>query len=547
MAGNILGTLLLNIVTKSNTSGLDKTDRALRKVNRSARTTAGGMGFLGKLSGGIFGGIGFSQISSWFMSYLQFEKNLGSIHSRFYAITKDTKLANEEFEYARRISKETATNLMDVADSYSIFYASASRALGKQGAKEVYENWTKVARVLHVSGEQYKSIMYAQREMSSKGKLYAQDLLIQMGTHVPDVRDLAQKAIQNLGIKGVDTIAKFQKYTEKNPSTDVMGKFMLEMSREAKRRFASDEALKNALKMPDALATRIEIILQDFLIDFSEKGGGVFIVKALKGVTNFLSSINYEKLAAVLGQMMKTVGQIFEFMPVLLHALEKIAAILIFFNTVKFVGGFLKGFNSFGRTKVPFVDRAIWGLLSTNSKASTKIADILLKFTGGKNLVSSFAGVFSSVAGRLTGILGAILLIKDVVYWARNKFIDSKTKEMFQSGQFLNTGFSNEEIKRLMHLANTSGVKSEGQLYDFLVAHGARDVAQYFSYHDNGGVKVYVFKDDFDEQGFGDMMGKVKARTFIKGSSTYFEKPTIVEKFFTKSKVGKQDIWTKLD
>ena len=314
MAGSVLGTLLLNIVTHSDTSGLNKTDRALRRTQNSVNHMARDMRFLSKLSKAFLGFVGIRSIGDMAMGYLNFEKQLGAIHSRFYAITNDTKLANAEFEYARKISHETAMSLMDVADSYSIFYSSASRTLGAQGAKEVYENWTKVARVLHVSGEQYKSIMYAQREMSSKGRLYAQDLLIQMGTHVPDIKNIATTAIKKLGISGVNTIEDFQKYTKSRKGDDIMGRFLLEMSREAKRRYATDEALRNALEQPDALVNRLQIIGQDFLIGFSKAGGQVMIVKILESITDALTKIDYDKLTATLGTFARNATNFFVFM-----------------------------------------------------------------------------------------------------------------------------------------------------------------------------------------------------------------------------------------
>jgi hypothetical protein len=496
MAGNILGTLLLNIVAKSNTSGLDKTDRALRKVNRSARTTAGGMGFLSRLSGGIFGGINFSQISSWFMSYLQFEKNLGSIHSRFYAITKDTKLANEEFEYARRISKETATNLMDVADSYSIFYASASRALGKQGAKEVYENWTKVARVLHVSGEQYKSIMYAQREMSSKGKLYAQDLLIQMGTHVPDVRDLALKAIQNLGIKGVDTIAKFQKYTEKNPSTDIMGKFMLEMSREAKRRFASDEALKNALKMPDALATRIEIILQDFLIEFSEKGGGVAIVKILQGIANALLKIDYEKLATTLGNMAKTLSNIFDYLPKILTVLRDIAISIAVLTIFSKIGKAWAWFNTAGGLLRGGIFGGIIKAFGFKEALSWAIKELAAKLFLGTTFKAALAAGVNAipVIGQILSVLLTIWTVVDIIRAIMPRKEKENVAEMLAKAgikpeTLYNTAKKLDEDKKMYGGSNL-------ELRRHAAGYLGNDIGNRFTYNDKGQI-VIQFNGNF--------------------------------------------------
>ena len=53
MAGSNLGTLLLNIVTRSDTSGLNKTDNALRKTQNSIKSMSKDMGFLSKFAKGF--------------------------------------------------------------------------------------------------------------------------------------------------------------------------------------------------------------------------------------------------------------------------------------------------------------------------------------------------------------------------------------------------------------------------------------------------------------------------------------------------------------
>ena len=58
------------------------------------------------------------------MGYVQFEKDLGAIHSRFYALTQDHKQASEEFDYIRNVAKDTAMDIKKTADSYYILHIS---------------------------------------------------------------------------------------------------------------------------------------------------------------------------------------------------------------------------------------------------------------------------------------------------------------------------------------------------------------------------------------------------------------------------------------
>lgn len=489
MAGNILGSLLLNIVTKSDDSGLRKTDRSLRKIGTTAKTVAKNTSLLGSLSKKFMGGFNISNIGNLFNSYLQFERNLGAIQSRFYAITKDVNLANKEFEFTRKISKEVAMSITDVADSYSIFFASASRALGVDSAKEVYENWTKVARVLHVSGEQYKSIMYAQREMSSKGQLYAQDLLIQMGTHVPDIRDIAQTAIRNLNISGVKSIKDFQEYTKSSPSTDIMGKFMLEMSREAKRRFASDEALRNALKQPDALMERIKIIGQDFLINFSKKGGTVLVVKILESIVTFLSNINYDEITTALGGTFKTMGKVADIltenMPLVVSLLTIIAKAVGLFYVIKGFRFLKNAFFAFKQGKL-----LPWLALKAGFG---RTAEGIIK----KGFLATFKQVgLKTILGKLLGLLGGPIVagltflpdIWNIIKWIANHG-PWKPKNLIDRFGLL--GLTPEQAQSIITAVKSKGVTSQEDLDRKLMWYkGGEKLVGQLTYHDDSEINI---------------------------------------------------------
>ena len=107
MAG-FLNSLLIAISTKGDISGLQKTDKAVQKTTKSLQGMARSTGLLTGLSQKLFGGINLHSFVNMGKSYLQFEKDLGAMKSRFYAITKDEAKANEEFEYIRQLATDTA-------------------------------------------------------------------------------------------------------------------------------------------------------------------------------------------------------------------------------------------------------------------------------------------------------------------------------------------------------------------------------------------------------------------------------------------------------
>lgn len=334
MANSVLASLLLNIVAKSDVSGLNKTTKSLKNMGTQANKTSS---LLKAMSTKLFGGFNISNAIDMGRKYLEFEKDLGAMQSRFFAITGDQKKAREEFDYIRKVATDSALDIKSTADSYSIFYSAVAKSMGSGGARQIFKDWTDVSRVLHLSDYQFERVTYALREMASKGAIYSQDLRMQIGTHVPNAMGLAEKAVNDLGITGTDWFEKFQKQAKGNQK--LINEFIKNFSKYAKMQFATPEALKNALRQPDALAKMIPNIGYNFMVEFSRKGGNEAIVKVLESVKDALLKIDYAKLAEVLGSIAKGIGKIFELLPQILSILKDIAmsvAIMYILKSFKF-------------------------------------------------------------------------------------------------------------------------------------------------------------------------------------------------------------------
>lgn len=406
--------MFIKIATGADVSGLNKTDAGIKKLGKTAQAVSKQTSMLGALTGKIFGGINFDMVRQGFMNYLQFEKDLGAMKSRFFAITHDEKLASEEFKYISKVAIDTANDIKSVTDSYSIFYASARRSLGQEGARGVFEAWTKIGRVLHLDSEAFGRVTYALREMSSKGQLYSQDLKMQLGTHVPDAVDIASTAIQNLGIAGVDTVEKFQELTKKNPKSGLMAKFLIEFSKEAEKRFASPEALAKALRQPDALAQMIPNMFWQFMTKFSEAGGNEVIVNILTMTFDILNAVPWDAIAKATGTMAKYLSQ---HLPQILSLLKDIAISVAIFYTFGKVLGLIRGISTFVRVftgfskGAPFVMRVFYSL----GRAIPKLGAFLF----GQGLKSSLKGVFGALLG-VTGPLGwiftALMFLPEIIH-----------------------------------------------------------------------------------------------------------------------------------
>ena len=448
MASNILGSLLLLIKTKGDTSGLDKTDKAIKKTTTSLRKMSKSTGMLGSLSNKLFRGFNLSNLWNGAMGYVQFEKDLGAIHSRFYALTKDHKQASEEFDYIRNVAKDTAMDIKKTADSYSIFYSATRKTLGKEGARGVFEDWTRVGRVLHLSEYQFERVTYALREMASKGAIYSQDLRMQIGTHVPNAMGLAQKATEQMGITGTDWFEKLQKMAKGN--TKVTTEFVKLFSKEARKAYGGEEAFREAMKQPDALVQTIKNAAFEVGYSFSKAGGGYMVVKILEGIRDTIAKIPFDKITKVLGVIAKTVGDIFSYLPkifnilsiiamnvAVFYAFRNIVKGLVFFKTLKRLMNILS--LRFG--KIGVLEHMFWAS-SFKDGVKNAISKALTGF-GFKTLTRLGLNTIPVIGQILFGIMtivDIILLIKNLLpHKDKNKLPEGMLTEKVSVDNVLST------------------------------------------------------------------------------------------------------------
>lgn len=449
MANNVIASLLLGITAKSDVSGLDKTTSSLKKMGTQASKTGG---LLQKMSSKLLGGFNLNNILNWGSKYLQLEKDLGAMQSRFYAITGDQSKAREEFEYVRKLATDTSNDIKATADNYSIFYAATQKSMGTDSARQVFKDWTEVGRVLHLNTYQFERVTYALREMASKGAIYSQDLRMQIGTHVPNAMGLAEKAVNDLGITGTDWFDKFQKKAKGNQA--LINEFIKGFSRYANMEFASPQALKEALKQPDALANAIKNIGMNFMIEFSRKGGSEMVVKILTAIKDTLLKIDYEKLSAHLGDIAKTVGKIAEQLPLIVQLLRDIGITLALgwgfgklFKGISSIGRFIKfgsGVAQKGMLMPWLMRKAGLGIFTRG----------LFKAGLGVGLRAVLPKILTSAVGGPLGIaIGILWSIWDVVnWWRKDKDKDKEKKNIEWSTYLSELGQSGSNVINAMKL-----------------------------------------------------------------------------------------------
>ena len=304
-------------------------------LNKQMKSTYDGLFSLKNLFSTFIGYDVYSGLKQFGMSLVNATREMGAMKSRFYAITASQEKANEQLQWAFKLAERTAMPMKSIADSYSIFYAATAKGLGDSGAQQVFQDWTEVSRVLHMSEYQFERVTYALREMASKGVVYSQDLRMQIGTHVPNAIGLAQKAVNDLGITGSDWFEKFQKQSKGNQK--MINQFLLLFSKYAKEQFADPKALAEAMKQPDAQILRLRNQWDKLRYAIADAGFSEDLAKNLTRLNDTLDKI--VEHADKFYKILKLIAQIFLL----------ITGIKLFARMYKWLRGVGRMFRRFGK------------------------------------------------------------------------------------------------------------------------------------------------------------------------------------------------------
>lgn len=369
-----------------------------QKLNKQMKQTQQSLFSVKNLFRSFVGYDIYSGLKQFGKGLIDSSKELGAMTSRFYAITKSEKLANEELQWTFDLANRTAMSLKATADSYSIFYAATQKGLGTEGARSVFQDWTEVSRVLHLSEYQFERVTYALREMASKGAIYSQDLRMQIGTHVPNAMGLAEKAVNELGITGGNWFEDFRKEAKGNQK--LINQFIVLFSKYAKEMYASPEALAKAMKQPDA---QIQTLLNRWKeFQYAIVKGGFE-----KDLVDVLSNLNI-----ILGSIVKHAPKIYQLVKTLL-------GFFIFIKSIKFLGAGAKALGTFvGRIAILTAEFGSLKLaLGQVGKMFAKTG--LLRLLAGVGGTAGLAALFTTPPGWV--ILGLTAIVAGVM-WFKHKF-----------------------------------------------------------------------------------------------------------------------------
>ena len=416
----------------------------LTRLNKGLQQTRNNLFSMKNLFSTFIGYDIYSGIKALGGSMIDASREMGAMRSRFFAITKDEEKANQQLQWAFNLAERTAMPMKSLADSYSIFYAAVQKGLGDTGAQQVFQEWTEVSRVLHMSEYQFERVTYALREMASKGVVYSQDLRMQIGTHVPNAIGLAEKAVNDLGITGTDWFEKFQEQSKGNQK--MINQFLLLFSKHAKEMYADPEALKKAMQQPDAQLLRLRNQWDKIRYAMVESGFQDDLLNALLQINNLLDKItgHAKQLYEIIKDIIKIAGVILG----VKFATQGIRSLRVAYV---FSRRFFGRIGRFGKATGSLLGR--FGKIFAR-RGFGRFFAIIMKWLGKKAIGMGLKGLLFALPTGITQIVGALWLAWDVLslIWdlLKLKFPNQMTALKFNILTFLNNCVAN--CKNFFHI-----------------------------------------------------------------------------------------------
>jgi len=278
MAETILQNLI-EFIPKVRGAGFQQLNKGIMASHKSLFS-------LRNMFGAFFGYDLYSSIRNIIPSMVDVSQKIGAMESRFRAVSTSAKAGADELNWVAGQSKRLGLDFLNTADNYSIFFATLKNSMGQGQTRQIFEQWAEAFRVLHVPKEQQSRVLYALREMSSKGKIYMQDLALQLGNAVPDAMGLAAKS---MGYTGVNATNKFRQAI-KDGDIDVK-KFLVTFSRMVNKTYVDSGKLAEAMNKPDAQLQSLAANMQLLQIAIAKAGFEKDLVKFLKLLNAILPKI----------------------------------------------------------------------------------------------------------------------------------------------------------------------------------------------------------------------------------------------------------------
>lgn len=302
MADNVVSSNYIDFTGRVKGNGFQQLNKQIMSSHRNLFS-------LGNMLRAFFGYDLYSSVRNLIPELVHTSQLLGAMKSRFNAVSTSASAGADELNWVGEQSKRLGLDFLRTADDYSIFFATVSKNMGQGTTRKVFEQWAEAFRVLHIDPERQTRVLYALREMSSKGKIYMQDLALQLGSAVPDAMNIAAKSMGYIGPKAVERFRK----AIKDGAVDVK-KFIPLFSEAVNKQYVSQNALNYAMGQTDAQLQLINTHFQFLQKNLLESGFQDDIVNFLKTANKLLGFLEkhasglYKAIKAIVGLVLTIAG-----------------------------------------------------------------------------------------------------------------------------------------------------------------------------------------------------------------------------------------------
>lgn len=353
------------------------------------------------------------------------------------SVGDDAAKITEEWDYLEKQADRLGVSFENLALGYAKFLASAKPAgATRQEVRYVFEAFTEVGRVAHLSKEDMDGVFRALGQMMSKTKIMSEELRQQLGDRLFGVFGVAKEALKK----------QFPDFDKALQEGKVGAQYLLEIS-EAYRKLVQGP-LPMATKSLQAEQERLNNEIFKFKTLIADSGFEAEYTKLLKSLSDFFKSEDGKKFAQDLSEALSTVVRGLRFVVENLETIKVLMTLVFGMYASKLALGLGNKLIGLGETfaklatTMTAVDKArltlLKGFVAINAFfAGFSLAGFVAQFDWGKKAFIALAAAseatwLSIKAGVTTmwleikqvfvdGFMGAVASILETAAWAAGK------------------------------------------------------------------------------------------------------------------------------
>lgn len=281
---------------------VDKSKRAKIGFRDEGRTT---LSYIQRLRGEVlslvaaYGGL-FTVINTARGAVQATQAREGVRNQLGISVGNDRQAIDAEYEYVKGQADRIGVEFERAIAGYAKFSAAATLAgRSRQEIRYIYETFAEVSRVANLSADDLDGVFKALEQITSKGKIQAEELRGQLGDRLFGAFEIAAKALKDQ-FPDLDKALKNGEVTSRQ----------LVLIAEQYRKTVADQ-LPAATQSLAAQQARLNTALFDFKLAVADSGFIDSYSKALGRLTEFMRSDDGAKFANTIGSAFKALTDLF--------------------------------------------------------------------------------------------------------------------------------------------------------------------------------------------------------------------------------------------